>query len=444
MRVNKYISFFIYFLSLFLLHAQETNLRNDDLGDVSDEFQQNYFEALQQKGIENYERAIQVLLECKRLEPKNAAVYFELGKNYLKLENYFMAEESLIKANELHPNDQWILDYLYQLYDKTKNTNKVIETLKRLGDFHDKYKEELAEYYFRKGQYENAINQIDELDTLTGVTKKREWQRHQVYLYGKMYNEQVVYLLKKIHFKTASESDYVKLIFAYSQLKDDSKAFEVALQYANSYPNSDTPYLSLYKFYISNGKIDNAVSAMLRVAKSSSLSNNEKYKVVHDFLLFATNNKKYIPELEKAAKSFSHPTINSKIAAIYAANNNTEKATEFIDSFRERPPTNFEDFKLLGELLLKENKIDQALDISSKALELYPAQPIFYLQQAKAHNIKYQAKKALDSLFFGLDYLIDDSATEAMFYKEIAKSYSLLNKPKEQEKYLQKARKILN
>ena len=33
----------------------------DDLGNVSDDFQENFFEALKQKGIENYELALNAL-----------------------------------------------------------------------------------------------------------------------------------------------------------------------------------------------------------------------------------------------------------------------------------------------------------------------------------------------------------------------------------------------
>ena len=55
---------------------------DDDLGDVADEYQELFFEALKQKGIENYDRAIEALLKCEKLDDSDAALYFELGKNY--------------------------------------------------------------------------------------------------------------------------------------------------------------------------------------------------------------------------------------------------------------------------------------------------------------------------------------------------------------------------
>ena len=54
------------------------------------------------------------------------------------------------------------------------------------------------------------------------------------------------------------------------------------------------------------------------------------------------------------------------------------------------------------------------------------AQPILYLQQAKAQNRSNQAKNAIESLEFGLDYLIDNPKMEAAFYTEMAKGYEIL------------------
>ena len=81
MKQTLYI--FITLLSMLTIQAQE--VRNDDLGDVSDEFQNTFFEALKQKGIENYDKAIDLLEKCNSQHPDNAAINFELGKNYYEL-----------------------------------------------------------------------------------------------------------------------------------------------------------------------------------------------------------------------------------------------------------------------------------------------------------------------------------------------------------------------
>ena len=45
---------------------------DDDLGDLEDQFQELFFEALKQKGIENYDRSVEALIKCIAIEKKTA------------------------------------------------------------------------------------------------------------------------------------------------------------------------------------------------------------------------------------------------------------------------------------------------------------------------------------------------------------------------------------
>ena len=61
-------------------YAQDRPL-NDDLGNTSDTFQENFFEGLKQKSIENYELALNALdkaeVAAKDNQENKAVVYFE-------------------------------------------------------------------------------------------------------------------------------------------------------------------------------------------------------------------------------------------------------------------------------------------------------------------------------------------------------------------------------
>ena len=84
----------------------------DDLGYVEDRFQENFFEALKQNGIENYQRAVDALLKCEKLDNSKTVIYYELGRNYIALKNYGAAEEVLKKAVTKEPDNEWFLDQL--------------------------------------------------------------------------------------------------------------------------------------------------------------------------------------------------------------------------------------------------------------------------------------------------------------------------------------------
>ena len=79
----------------------------EDIASVSDDFENYFFESLKQKGIENYDKAIEALERCKDLQPKNGVVYFELGKNYLSQKKYKDAYDNVEKATQIDPKNRW-------------------------------------------------------------------------------------------------------------------------------------------------------------------------------------------------------------------------------------------------------------------------------------------------------------------------------------------------
>ena len=144
------------------------------LEEVDDAFQENFYEALKQKGIENYDRAVDLLLECKSLDPTSVVVDFELGKNYTLQRKYIEAESYLLNAVKNDPDNIWYLDALFNLYDSQKNSVKSIEVAKELAKKNSKYKMYLVNLYFNASEYKKALTLLDELDKEYGTTNLRK------------------------------------------------------------------------------------------------------------------------------------------------------------------------------------------------------------------------------------------------------------------------------
>ncbi len=145
--------------------------------EYTDQFQEQFFEALKQYAIENYEKSIIALEECKKLKPNYAVIDFELSKNYLELRQYFKAEDYMLKALEAEPDNVWYLDGLFTVYKAQNNTQKAIETATKLAEKNVNYKENLVLLYTRSGSYDKAINLLNELDAALGTTAQRRNQR---------------------------------------------------------------------------------------------------------------------------------------------------------------------------------------------------------------------------------------------------------------------------
>ncbi|HLT52819.1 MAG TPA: tetratricopeptide repeat protein, partial [Flavobacteriaceae bacterium] len=89
-----------------LIFAQEPQKEDeilDELGMATDKFQDHFFEALKQKGIENYDRALIALEKAARESPNEIAVYFEMAKNHSYLKQWDQAEKFYNKVLQMQP-----------------------------------------------------------------------------------------------------------------------------------------------------------------------------------------------------------------------------------------------------------------------------------------------------------------------------------------------------
>jgi len=77
-KIKKQLIFLGILIIPLLTYAQVdfNKTPDDDLGNVEDKFQESFFEALKQKGIENYDKAIKALLKCTELKESEAVIYF--------------------------------------------------------------------------------------------------------------------------------------------------------------------------------------------------------------------------------------------------------------------------------------------------------------------------------------------------------------------------------
>ncbi len=132
------------------------------LEEYTDEFQENFFEALKQKGIQNYDRAIDLFLKCKQLDPNDDVVDYELSKAYLLDKKFVQAQEYAIEALLAEPSDYWYLDNLVSVLEQQESPLETIEA--QIPYENQKLKENLALCYFKRKQYADAQKILKELN----------------------------------------------------------------------------------------------------------------------------------------------------------------------------------------------------------------------------------------------------------------------------------------
>ena len=418
---------------------------DDDLGNVEDEFQEYFFEALKQKGIENYDRAVDALHKCLNLNSKLPVIYFELGKNYNKLKNFGAAEDNLKKAISMQPDNVWFLDELYDVYYQQDDVNNAIKTIKQLVKYHPDYKEDLAALYVREEKYKQALDLLDELDADLGISESRDAMRNDIYSITGNADDRIENLEQRIASNPNNEDNHLKLIYRYSQTGDRKNAFKAAKNLLKIKPDSKFVHLALYKFYLQEGKVDEAISSVKIALTSPEINADAKAKVLKDFVGFVAKNPEYESDLIDVTALVDNnkdAQTHSDLGHYYLKAGDKAKA---LTNFREALKQNPNDFKLIKDILLLQIDLRDYKAVvkdAENALELYPAQPILYLVNGVAYNNLGDYKKAIDNLEMGIDFLVDNPTMEADFYSELSIAYKALNNISKSETFAKKAQAL--
>ncbi|MDP5044058.1 MAG: hypothetical protein NWQ06_03650 [Leeuwenhoekiella sp.] len=424
-----------------LAEAQEPatlkDVNVDNLEDVTDDFQEYFFEALKQKGIQNYERAIIALDKCISLRPQEAILYFEKGKNEALLGNVQEAENNYLKALQLKPNQRDIMVSLYDVYYARQDFEKAIDLVKQLVKFDIRYKEDLARIYLRKGSFKEVISLIDELDEKLGKDAYRNQIRQQALaLSGGDVQEKA--LLKQIAASPKNEQHYLNLIYVYSEQGKTQQAYETAQRLLEVDPKAEIVHMALYKYYLESGAIKQAVASLEKVMRSSKIEAKAKHSVLNDFLIFVDRNPEFEPELEQAITLFSNEEntdVNEELGAYYLKNKENDKALSYYENAYKKNPSDLGVLRNLLMLQLEAKQFENAANLSEEALSLYPAQALFYLVYGVAQNNLGKSKNAAEYLEMGLDYVVEDSKMLADFYSELVRAYVTLGDANKATRY---------
>ncbi|NNE32398.1 MAG: tetratricopeptide repeat protein [Winogradskyella sp.] len=418
---------------------------DDDLGNVEDEFQEHFFEALKQKGIENYDRAVEALQKCLNLNSKLPVIYFELGKNYNQLKNFGAAVDNLKEAIRMQPDNEWFLDELYDVYYQQNDISNAIKTIKQLVKYHPDYKEDLAALYVREEKYKQALELLDELDSELGISEVRDAMRNDIYSVTGNADDRIENLEQRIANNPNNEDNHLKLIYRYSQTGDKKNAFKAAKKLLKLKPDSKYVHLALYKFYLQDGNIQDAINSVKITLVSTEINPDAKAKVLKDFVSFVANNPEYesdLIDITALIDESKDAKTHAELAEYYLKAGDKVKA---LSNFKAALKQNPKDFKLIKDVLLLQLDVENykaVIEHSETALELFPAQPILYLTNGVANNRLSKYQQAIDNLEMGLDFIVENPKMESDFYSELSIAYKGVNNISQSSAFAKKAKAI--
>ena len=419
----------------------------EDIAMVNDEFQDSFYESLLQKGIENYDKAIVALEKCLKSQPNDATVYFELGKNYLAQKNFERAYNSFERATQIDPKNKWFWEGMYDVSYQTRNYSQAITVIQKLIPFDESFKDDLISLYMATNQLDKALGLINEMNDKFGKSDERELYKIQILSGGKFQNEEITNLISQINKNPKEESNYIALIFLYSQNNEADKVLEITKKLETEIPASEWAQVSLFKSYLDNNDAPKAIQAMNIVLASNKIDAKIKHRILNEFLIFVNSNPQFTPDLEKAIGYFDtdkEVNVAKEIGKFYQNKKQLDKAVKYYElSLKKNTTEDIETNLLLLQAYTETKNFELVAKKAMEMIELFPSQPQFYYYSGLGNNQLQQFKKAKDILETGLDYLVEKGSLEINFYIQLGEAYNGLGDFKKKELYFSKANQLL-
>lgn len=459
MQENKKMNKKIHILFLILgiqffpqtIFPQEVTIQNDsiqdNLGNVNDEFQEYFFEALKQKAIENPEKAISSLEKCLELKPEMALLYVELGKNYRKLKKFDLAENNFKIALTKNPEElRFIFSELFDIYSQENQYEKAIETAKELVKWDNEYYSDLANLYMMIKKPKLALATLKKVDSLQGPSEYTQKLRQRIFEATDDWKGQIAYLQQRITQTPENLTDYLQIVNIYAENGKRDEAFLWAKKLEAKAPNSEEVHVALYQLYLENGETEKAIISLKKALSGTNLEEVLKVKLIKDFVAFTKQHPEYentLTEILNLAMQTGESLASNKELGDFYYRKDKLKALEYYTAALK---DNFNDVETIEKTLVLQLELSEysaAIELSKNALTVFPSRPKLYLSQGIAYTSTQKFSEALESFDFGLSYLIDNTELEAKFYREMGKAYRGLLKTEKAVEYENKAEKLM-
>jgi len=174
---GKHIALFTGVLLFSLVAISQEDVASTEAMLVEQEeinFQTFFFEALQQKSIGNFDKAVFALEACNNIEKNNVAVLFELSKNYAFLFKYTEAEYYVLKGLEIEPLNLYMLRHLKEIKTKQNDYQGAITVQNKIVKLRPNEEADLVILYIKSGQMDEAIALLKKLDKIDKVPEGLE------------------------------------------------------------------------------------------------------------------------------------------------------------------------------------------------------------------------------------------------------------------------------
>lgn len=386
-----------------------------------------FVDAVKEKNIGNYEKAIKLFEEAINVNPKDAASLYELSGLYLNLNRNQEAEDLVKKAVQIDPENEWyriMLSNAYKLNAKFMASNRVLEKLVEEKPDNLDYTQELVVGYVMVENYLGAIEIINLIEKKTGLSEQSAMQKQQLYLKLNKVDE-AIHEIERLVNKYPYESRFYAILaeLCLNNGKDE-KAIAAYQKIVDIEPDNAYIHISLFDYYRKKENRPKAVEELKEGFRNKNLDIESKLQFLFSFYSNADFYGTYKKESQEIVQLLMevHPE-NLQIKAIYAdliyRDQKHEEALKIVNEVLKTDSSQYGFWELELLIISAQRKFELLVSKSQIVMDRFPMQSLPYLLSGIGNFQLENFQEALDSYLKGQKFAIGNTQMIIQFYTNI-------------------------
>ena len=396
---------------------------------------QLFFEAMNAKVGDNYNRAAQLFNEVLQSEPVNDAALYQLASLKIMKDNYSDAQGLLEKAVAVNPDNEWYWLSLVDCYEKTNNILKLdnaLDQLIRIDPTKTDYYFDKANASFIEKKYDAALQAYSQLEQINGgLDDDIVAGREKVYLAQGKVDLATADVQQLIKDNPTVIRYYLLLAELYNSNNMREKALKV-LENAQKITSDDGQlHLALADIYRDKKDYEACFYQLTLAFAVPGLDIDTKLKILLNYVPKFPDPTAKASALELSQiLTVAHPT-DYKAFAIYgdmlAQNDKLPEAEVAYKKAIEIDGQRYEVYEQLVRIELSRSEVADAITNAQTSLSYFPnsAWMNYLLGVAYLQNKDYN--KAVASLKNAADLETEDKDLLASCYSALGDTYHSLN-----------------
>lgn len=364
--------------------------------------------------------ALAILDQVISAYPEAAEVHYAKSLLYGQARNFAVAIPAAELAQGLEPKNLVYANYLLELYKGNSDLASALRLLDKLVESFPANPQILREKIFllhASKQSDLALKSYDEAVSRFGKSDTLDIMKAEILL--DQGNEKEAQALIEPWEESNSSLRQVYSMLAFLNLKNkDAKEAIRVLEKGIVYAKDDLLYMDLADAYAANNKDKQAFESLKTAFNSAKVDFSDKYRVM--FTLLGSENKMTLAQMQELANTLvlKHPRIaDSHVAkgnVLWKRGNLQEARSIFLTAIGINP-NHVDAWRMLINIELSLNEVDEAIQHSREALQANPKNPML----SYFSGIAYMVNHDLDNARKMMESALDNSTEENPYMQSL-------------------------